>query len=139
LWESSLVILAASIGVASIILITSFYVRGRGVKPHEYYLIDRQGRLIFRCNKPDRVYGREDFSSILEPKLLQYITRRSKGGQFRITRSGNQYYIIDQYSANPTIVDGIEIKSKGPVPLKDGNVISISNVYQLVFKTKPRK
>jgi hypothetical protein len=134
-WEATNLILLTFIGISSVILVTSFYIRKKRIKFYGYYLIDQRGKIVFRCDKPDRVYGREDFSNLLDPPLLQYLTRRSKGGQFRILRVGNQYYIMDQYSMNPTIVDGIEIKGKGRVHLRDGSMISVHNVFNLIFKS----
>ncbi|MEM2550346.1 MAG: FHA domain-containing protein [candidate division WOR-3 bacterium] len=134
-WELSTITLMISTSLAFAILIISLYFRTRKI-PHGYYLVDQNGRIILRCNKPDRAYGREDFLNIIDSRLLQYITRRSEGGQFRIVKIGKQFFIIDNYSTNPTMVNGVEIKGRGPTLLNDGSIISISNIFSFIFKTR---
>ncbi|MEM2186640.1 MAG: FHA domain-containing protein [Thermofilaceae archaeon] len=99
-----------------------------------YSLIDRSGRVVFRTTSKDRVYGREDFAGFLAPDKLAYITRRSKGGQFRIVKGRDGWYIIDAYSTNPTLVNGIPIKGRGYVKLNNGASISVQGAFDLYFR-----
>jgi len=133
--ELSTIILIVSISLAFAILIISLYFRTQKIF-HGYYLVDQNGRIILKCNKSDRTYGREDFLNIIDSRLLPYITRRSEGGQFRIVRIGKQFFIVDNYSTNPTMVNGVEIKGRGPILLNEGSIISVSNVFSFIFKTR---
>ncbi|MEM4489075.1 MAG: FHA domain-containing protein [Desulfurococcaceae archaeon] len=99
-----------------------------------YILVDGSGRVVFRTTSNDRVYGREDFTGVLTPDKLVYITRRAKGGQFRIIKGRDGWYIIDAYSTNPTMVNGIPIKGRGYVRLNDGDHISVQGVFDLYFR-----
>ncbi|MEM3974310.1 MAG: FHA domain-containing protein [Ignisphaera sp.] len=99
-----------------------------------YSLVDRSGRVVFRTTSKDRVYGREDFAGFLPPDKLVYITRRNKGGQFRIIRGRDGWYIVDEYSMNPTLVNGIPIKGRGYVRLKSGDLISVQGFFELYFR-----
>lgn len=99
-----------------------------------YSLIDRSGRVVFRTSSRDKIYGREDFVGIVPSDRLIYITRRSGGGQFRIVRGRDGWYIIDSYSTNPTLVNGVPIKGRGYVKLRKGDLISLRNVFELFFQ-----
>jgi len=81
------------------------------------------------------VIGREDLAGILPPEKLAYVTRRAKGGQFQIIRYGNAFYIQDSGSANGTYVNGVDIRGRGWVQLRNGDVISVPNAFQAVFRT----
>ena len=52
---------------------------------------------------------------------------------FRIFFSGGQWYIEDLGSRNGTLVDGVDIRGRGPTPLRDGAVITVANVVSLAF------
>jgi hypothetical protein len=78
-----------------------------------------------------REFGRQDFVQYLPQDVAQYISSR----HFRIMYSGGQWYVEDLGSTNGTLVDGQQIRGKGPVPVKNGSVISPGGVVKLTFKT----
>ena len=75
-------------------------------------------------------FGRDDFKPYLPPETVQFISAR----HFRIYYAGGQWYIEDLGSTNGTLLNGQQIKGKGPLPLKPGDVISPAGVIKLVFK-----
>jgi hypothetical protein len=75
-------------------------------------------------------FGRDHFKPYLPPDTLKFISVR----HFRIYYVGGQWYIEDLGSTNGTLLNGQEIRKKGPVPLKLGDVISPAGVINLVFK-----
>lgn len=85
--------------------------------------------------EPVKVFGRETFERWGLPKeVLGFITREEKGGHFKIFMRGGKWYIEDCGSKNGTLLNGVEIKGKGPQELKDGDVISPGGVINIVFK-----
>jgi len=130
-------VVLAAIAVVASVTVAALYLRARALPG--YYLLDQHGRLLFTGRGRDYTYGREDFVGRVPPHLLQYITRKSKGGQFRIFAYGGTYYIEDRYSTNPTLVDGVSIRGKGPVPLRDGSVITLPGGFQLIFRRTGRR
>jgi len=76
-------------------------------------------------------FGREDFRGLLPESQLAYISRR----HFRIgyDYARNSFVIEDLGSTNGTLVDGEDIRGKGPVPIKDGSVISPAGIVNLRF------
>lgn len=123
--------LVAGIGVAvAAILLLLFGYYGRAPA---YYLTDPSGRLILRTSEKDRIYGREDFQMVVGSDKRRYISRRIKGGQFRIFRSGKDYYIVDTSTANPTIVNGMVIRGRGPIKLENGSRIQVEGALDLLF------
>jgi hypothetical protein len=101
--------------------------------PSAQLLID--GRKL-RLRGGNVVLGREDFAGMLPPDRLPYITRKVKGGHFRIVRYGRAYYIQDLGSTNGTFVNGVDIRGKGPVPIKQGDVIEVPNAFQARFSVR---
>ncbi|GEM_PF-1167697 len=82
-----------------------------------------------------KIFGRETFEKWgVHPDVLAYITREERGGHFKIYIRGNRWYIEDLNSTNGTLLNGREIKGKGPQELKDGDVISPGGVLNITFK-----
>jgi pSer/pThr/pTyr-binding forkhead associated (FHA) protein len=75
-------------------------------------------------------FGRDHFKPYLPPDMVKFISVR----HFRIYYVGGQWYIEDLGSTNGTLLNGQEIRKKGPVPLKPGDVISPAGAINLVFK-----
>ena len=75
-------------------------------------------------------FGRDHFKPYLPPDTVKFISVR----HFRIYYVGGQWYIEDLGSTNGTLLNGQEIRKKGPVPLKPGDVISPAGAINLVFK-----
>jgi hypothetical protein len=121
--------IAATAAVAAAAIAAVYYVYAQ---PAVYLLID--GRAL-RLRGSRIVIGREDLAGILPPEKLAYVTRRAKGGQFQIIRYGNAFYIQDSGSANGTYVNGVDIRGRGWVQLRNGDVISVPNAFQAVFRT----
>jgi len=105
--------------------------------PAPYYLVFPDGRILVRYYQMC-VYGREDFEAFIPREYARFITRRSKGGQFTIyceIKDVNTIvcYIRDDFSTNPTLVNGVPIKGKGAVRLNDGDIISPAGIVNLRF------
>ncbi len=77
-------------------------------------------------------FGRSDFESLLPKEVSSIISRR----HFQISFSprDKQFYIEDVGSTNGTMVNGADVKGKGKVPLKGGDVVSPADVVNLKFK-----
>ena len=78
-----------------------------------------------------REIGRQDLAQYLPQDVAQYVSSR----HFRLMYSGGQWYVEDLGSTNGTLVDGQQIRGKGPVPVKNGSVISPAGVIKLTFRT----
>jgi hypothetical protein len=80
-----------------------------------------------------QTFGREDFRQLLPPQLINLIIRK----HFMISYDPEQntFYIQDLNSTNGTYVNGVDIRGKGPVPLKNGDLIVPANVIPLKFIT----
>jgi hypothetical protein len=86
-------------------------------------------------SEPYRVFGRETFERYGLPRdVLEYITREDRGGHFKIYLRGMKWYVEDSGSTNGTLLNGVEIRGKGPQELKDGDVISPAGVINLTFR-----
>lgn len=90
--------------------------------------------------EPMKIFGRETFEKFGVPRgVLEYISREDRGGHFRIYLRGTRWYIEDMNSTNGTLLNGVEIKGKGPQELKDGDVISPAGALNIVFKLEEVK
>jgi hypothetical protein len=86
-------------------------------------------------SEPYRVFGRETFERYGLPKdILDFITREDRGGHFKIYLRGMKWFIEDSGSTNGTLLNGVEIRGKGPQELKDGDTISPGGVLNLTFQ-----
>lgn len=83
-------------------------------------------------------FGREDFTGIVPSSVLPLISRRMPRGQFTIDYdyASSSFVISDEGSTNGTFVNGVDIRGKGRVPLKDGDIISPANAFHLRFTVK---
>jgi len=78
-----------------------------------------------------QTFGRDDFRNLVSPHLLDTISRR----HFTIGYDyvNGQFVVWDEGSRNGTYVNGVDIRGKGPVPLKYGDIIAPANAVQLRF------
>uniref|UniRef100_A0A7C5YZU0 FHA domain-containing protein n=1 Tax=Ignisphaera aggregans TaxID=334771 RepID=A0A7C5YZU0_9CREN len=88
------------------------------------------GRVI-AITSPRQIFGRADFERYLSPEVLSYISRR----HFMITLEPGGFFIEDLGSANGTTVNDTDIRGKGKVLLKPGDVIGVGGVVKLRFRT----
>ncbi|MEM1695489.1 MAG: FHA domain-containing protein [Desulfurococcaceae archaeon] len=88
------------------------------------------GRII-PITSPRQIFGRADFEKYVAADALKYVSRR----HFMIYLEPGGFFIEDLGSANGTIVNGSDIRGKGKVPLKSGDIIEVGGVIRLKFKT----
>lgn len=111
-----------------------------GVSPGPSYTLEMPGGSKIRIvNQAERVFSREDFSGYLPEPQLMAISRRVSGGHFKITASfspeiGWKYYIEDLGSKNGTFLNGSDIRGRGKVEVKHGDIIGIGGVVNVEFK-----
>lgn len=75
-------------------------------------------------------FGRENFRGYVSDDKLAYISAR----HFRIFLAPDGWYIEDLGSTNGTVVDGVEIRGRGPVKLKAGSKVRPANMVELTFR-----
>lgn len=121
-------LMAAVVAVAVVTVVAAYYVYAQ---PAFYLFIDGQA---LRLRGSRVVVGREDLAGILPPDRLAYVTRKAVGGQFQIIRHGNAFYIQDPGSTNGTYVNGVDIRGKGWVQLRNGDIISVPKTFEAVFR-----
>jgi len=97
-------------------------------------LVAPNGKVIPVTSTRQR-FGREDFVGIVDEDKLRLISRKSRP-QFELyfDNAKKAWFIVDYGSANGTYVNGQDIRGKGPVELKNGDVISPAGVIDLVFQ-----
>jgi serine/threonine protein kinase len=78
-----------------------------------------------------REFGRADFVNVTPREMIKAISRR----HFMIGYDYSQgtFYIQDLGSTNGTYVNGVDIRGKGLVPLKNGDRINVAGVLDLTF------
>ena len=94
------------------------------VRQPRHVLMDREGRYRLSTDSYAE-YGRLDF---LDLPAASYISRT----HFALKLEDEQLYIRDLGSKNGTKVNGVDIRGKGWVPLKPGDVVEVANVITLV-------
>jgi len=109
-----------------------------GASVPSYTLELPTGKRIRVVNEVVRVFGREDFIGTLPQQQLAAISRRSKGGHFRITAAARpdgtfEYHIEDLNSVNGTRVNGEEIRGAGPRVLENGDIVEVGGVLRMRF------
>lgn len=77
-----------------------------------------------------RWIGRADLEKFIQSGNVKFISRQ----HCLIDFATGKYYIEDQNSANGTRLNGHEIKGKGKLELKDGDVIELANEAKLAFR-----
>ena len=79
-------------------------------------------------------FGREDFAGIAPPEVLNAISRRARP-QFTVSFDyANKTFIIeDNNSVNGTLLNGENIRGKGPRPLRNGDIVSPAGVLNMRF------
>jgi hypothetical protein len=87
-------------------------------------------------------FGREDFVGIVSSDLLATISRREGPGakaQFTIGYDYAQgtFVIWDDGSTNGTYLNGEDIRGRGRRPLKNGDIISPANAFNIKFISGP--
>lgn len=103
-----------------------------------YTLSNSNGSLNI-INKASKVFGREDFQNIGNPQELGFVTRKSKGGHFKITMAIGKYgeqefFVEDLRSSNGTFLNNIDISKRGKVELRNGDIISPGGTLKIEFK-----
>ncbi len=77
----------------------------------------------------NRIIGRADLARVLGLDDLTLISRQ----HFQVKADDEHFYIEDLGSANGTLVNGQDIKGKGPVGLADGDLIKPAGAVSLQF------
>jgi len=95
------------------------------VQRPRYVLADSEGRYRLWTDSYAE-YGRLDF---LDLPAAGYISRV----HFALKLEGGELYIKDLDSKNGTKVNGVDIKGKGWVPLKPGDVVEVASVVALTL------
>jgi S1-C subfamily serine protease len=75
--------------------------------------------------------GRNDFERMVPSNSLNLISRQ----HFYIKYESGKYYIEDYNSANGTKLNGIDIKGKGRLELRDGDSIDVGGIISLNYRT----
>jgi len=85
---------------------------------------------VIPVTSPRQIFGRADFERYVKPDVLNYISRR----HFMISLEPGGFFIEDLGSANGTTVNDSDIRGKGKVPLKPGDVIGVGGVLKVKFR-----
>lgn len=93
-------------------------------------------RLVFPNNKKVElptgvsIIGREDFSGILAPERLAYISRT----HVMIMYQDGAYWVEDTASANGTKLNDVQIRNAGPKRLHSGDRITLADQVTVIFE-----
>jgi hypothetical protein len=94
-------------------------------------LLQINGRTIPVTTLP-QTFGRNNFSSVVQdPSLLNFISHEHFTIGYDFAK-GN-FLIWDKGSKNGTYLNGVDIRGRGPQPLRSNDVISIANVLTIRF------
>jgi pSer/pThr/pTyr-binding forkhead associated (FHA) protein len=80
----------------------------------------------------NKIFGRDDFAQYVPFAEANQISRK----QFRISRTGRQFFIEDLASTGGTRVDGTRIRPNTKVVLTHGSKITLPNEMTLLFTAK---
>lgn len=92
------------------------------------------GERLIPIRSLPQAFGRDDFRGLIPEDALNFISRRHF--EIRYDYSRGRFIVEDLGSTNGTLLNGEEIKGKGPRELKDGDVISPAGVVNLRFTVK---
>jgi len=88
-------------------------------------------------NINEKKFGRDDLGKFTTKDNAQYITRVSEDRyHFKIIKSEDDYFILDESSSNGTQVNDKDIPSGEKVPLKDGDIINPAGILKIDFVMK---
>ncbi len=79
-------------------------------------------------------FGRANFVDVAPREMINAISRRHFMIGYDYVRG--TFYIQDLGSTNGTFVNGVDIRGKGPVPIKQGDVIEVPNAFQARFSVR---
>jgi len=91
----------------------------------------RDGKVV-PVNHVRQTFGRRDFEKLVDPALARAISREHFS-VFYDFRAG-KFFVEDRSSTNGTFLNGVNIRGKGPVELKEGDIISPAGVLDLTFR-----
>jgi len=91
----------------------------------------RDGKIV-PITSVRQVFGRKDFEKLVDPVLARAISREHFT-VFYDFRAG-KFFIEDRSSTNGTLLNGTNIRGRGPIELKEGDTISPAGVLNLTFK-----
>jgi hypothetical protein len=94
----------------------------------------RVGERMIPITSLPQNFGREDFRGIVPEEELSFISRSQF--EIRYDYSRGRFLIEDLGSTNGTLLNGEEIKGKGPQELGDGDIISPAGAVNLRFNVK---
>lgn len=91
----------------------------------------RDGRII-PIVSVRQTFGRSDFEKLVDPALARTISREHFTVYYDF--KAGKFFIEDRGSTNGTYVNGVDIRGRGPIELKEGDVVSPAGVLPLIFR-----
>jgi len=102
-----------------------------------YSLVFPDGTMLKVQGKQFREFGRSDFRGRIDPNIARLISKLHFGIKVVIDESGKvKYYIKDLGSRNGTLLNGTDIRDRGWIEIKDGDIISPAGAINLVFRVE---